>query len=134
MEMPKSCSNLRDAVFLFVDGLPMEMTWKWLLQILKGKGDIIDVYVLRKRRSNNAGQFGFVHFKSLEEASKAVRNLNGAIIRGRSIKVSYAKYDKNGMPWKDTAPHVADHISKIGGRKTNLGKLQMVGEVLRKWW
>ena len=58
------------------------------------------VYVSQKRRCNYDCQFGFVRFKKLEEAKKAViRTLNVVKIREKTIKVSFAKYDKNGMPW-----------------------------------
>ena len=82
---------------LFVNGLPWEMTWRWLQQIFKGEGEVIDIYVSRKARWFNICKFGFVRFKMLDEAMKAVRNLDGVMIRGRRLKVSFARYDKNGL-------------------------------------
>ena len=90
---------MRDAVSLFIYGLPMEMTWDWLLQIFRGEGEVTDVHVSHKRRSKYDHRFGFVRFKKLEEARKAVRNLNGVKIREKIMKVSFAKYDKQGRPW-----------------------------------
>ena len=84
---------------LFVDGLPIEMTWDWLLQIFKGEGEITKVFVLQKRRHNCHWHFGFVRFKKLEEARSAVRNLDGVEIREKTMKVSFAKFDKNRKPW-----------------------------------
>ena len=69
---------------LFIDGLPMQMTWDWLLQNFRGEGEVIDVFVSQKRRRNNEWRFGFVHFKKLEDARNAIRNLNGVMIRGRA--------------------------------------------------
>ena len=82
---------------LFIDGLLWEMTWDWLLDIFRGEGEVSDVYVSRKRRQFNGGMFGFVRYKNLEEAMRAARNLNGARIGGRRIKVSLAKYDRRGV-------------------------------------
>ena len=48
----------------------------------------------------------------MEEASNAVRNLNGAMIRGKSLKVSLVKYDKNGMPWNGSGSMVAEQVSE----------------------
>ena len=88
--------NMVNSVSLFVDGLPWEMSWDWLMQIFSGEGEIIDVFVSKKRRRFSGSCFGFVQFKKVEEAMSAIRNLDGTRIRGRSIKVSFAKYDKQG--------------------------------------
>ena len=86
------------SVSLFVDGLPRDMSWDWLMQIFSGEGEIIDVFVSKKIRRFSGSRFAFVRFKKVEEALSAIRNLDGIRIRGRSIKVSFAKYDKQGMP------------------------------------
>ena len=86
-------------VSLFIDGLPREMTWDWLEQIFRGEGEISNVFISHKRRSKSDDRFGFVRFKRLEEAERAIRNLNGIKIRDNYIKVSFAKYDKRGMLW-----------------------------------
>ena len=80
-----------EAYSLFIDELPMEMTLDWLLQIFRGEGKIIEVYVSHKRRSKNDCRFGFVRFKKLEEAKKAIRNLDGVKIRDKFMKVSFAR-------------------------------------------
>ena len=119
----------KEAVTLFIDGLPMEMTWDWLLQIFKGEGEIIDVYVSQKRRRNNDCQFGFVRFKKLDEARKAIKNLNGVKIREKSLKVSFAKYDKEGRPWNGVVLQEAEKVADATVEKedkyrkvTNVGR------------
>ena len=73
-------ANSADEAFsLFIDGLPWEMNWSWLLQIFIGEGEVSDVYVSHKRRRFNNSKFGFVRFKKLEEATNAVNNLNGRV-------------------------------------------------------
>ena len=84
---------------LFVDGLPLEMTWDWLLQVFRGIGEISDVFVSQKTRSNRDCRFGFVRFKFLQDAKKAVRDLNGILVRGKKLSISFAKYDRNGNSW-----------------------------------
>ena len=51
----------------------------------------------------------------MEKARNAIRNLNGTIIRGRSMKVSFAKYDTNGMPWKGAASQVFNQAFDLMG-------------------
>ena len=127
----RACGRRRKAYSLFIDELSMKMTWDWLLQIFRGEGEIIDVYVSRKRRSKNNCRFGFVHFKKSEEAKQAIRNLDGVKIKDKIMKVSFARYDKSGMPWnspivngEETAPKAvgSEEISSTSmakGRKLN---------------
>ena len=98
----------------------MEMTWKWLLQIFKGEGQVTDIYVSRKRRRNYECQFTFVRFKRLDEARRAVRNLNGVRIREKTMKASFAKYDGRGLPWKDANLQEADKDSTAVRRAEKL--------------
>ena len=88
-----------DAFSLFVDGLPLEMSWDWLLQVFRGIGEICDVFVSHKIRRNKECRFGFVRFKYLEDARKAIRNLNGTRIRDKTMMISFAKYGRNKKPW-----------------------------------
>ena len=74
---------------LFVDGLPWEMTWGWLKEIFRREGEVFDVYVSKKTRQFNSSKFGFVRYKKLEEARRAVRNMDGAMIKGRKLKVFF---------------------------------------------
>ena len=98
--------GVRDAVSLFIDGFPMEMTCDWLLQIFKGEGEVTDVFVSQKKRENYYCRFGFVRFKELEKGKKAVRNLNGVKIMEKTVKVYFAKYDKSGLLYKGS--HMQD--------------------------
>ena len=111
-----------EAFSLFIDGLPVEMTRDWLLQIFRGEGEVIDVYVSQKRRHNNNCRFGFVRFKKLKDARNAIRNLNGAMCRGQNLKVSFAKYDKNGRLRNDFALQETGKASKPVWRKHRKGK------------
>ena len=110
--------GLREAISLFIDGLPTEMTWDWLIQIFRGEGEVTNIFVSQKKRSNYDCCFGFVCFKELEEAKKAVRNLNGVEIREKTMKVSFAKYDKNGLLYKGS--HLQDtdkNLKAVRARK-----------------
>ena len=107
----------RGAYSLFIDDLPKEMTWDWLLQIFRGEGKVIDVFVSHKRRRKNDCRFGFVRFRKLEEAKNAIRNLDGIKVRGKSMKVSFAKYDKKDLYWKDPTQEGEDTFSETMGKE-----------------
>ena len=73
------------------------MTWDWLLQLFKFEGQVIEVFVSQKRQKNNDNRFDFVRYNTREEALNAVKNLNGIRLSGKTLKVSFAKYERNGM-------------------------------------
>ena len=110
----------------------MEMTWDWLLQIFMGEGEVIDVYVSQKRRKNNDCWFGFIRFKKLEETRSAVRNLNGVKIREKSLKVSFAKYHKKGMPWNGPLLQESKIGSEMVGREEKCRKVTINGRSFKE--
>ena len=67
------------------------------MQIFRGVGEVFDIYISQKRRGFNCSKFGFVRFKRLDEATNTINNMNGAKIRGRRIKVAFAKYGKKDL-------------------------------------
>ena len=124
----------KDVVSLFIDGLPLDMTWDWLLQIFRGEEEVTDVYVSYKRQRNNETCFGFVRFKKMEEAKNVVRNLNGIKIRGKILKVSFAKYDKKGMPWIAQFCRKEIMMLKLWEKQREPRKFLLMGGVLKRWW
>ena len=53
-------------------------------------------------RRNTGSHFGFVRFNNKEEAIRAQAKFDGVKIRGKTLKVSLAKYDRQGKTWKNT--------------------------------
>ena len=37
-----------DPISLFIDDLPLDMAWVWLLQIFRGEGEVVDGFVSHK--------------------------------------------------------------------------------------
>ncbi|KAG5562906.1 hypothetical protein RHGRI_005595 [Rhododendron griersonianum] len=64
----------------------------WLHQLFKGYGEVVDVYIPNKRSSRFNTKFGFVRFKSRDEAERAVQNLNLILIRDCYIHVNLARF------------------------------------------
>ena len=106
---------------LFVDGLPWEMTWGWLKEIFRREGEVFDVYVSKKTRQFNSSKFGFVRYKKLEEARRAVRNMDGAMIKGRKLKVFFAKYDKYRGRRNDSAMAENTKVTESDGDEEKHG-------------
>ncbi|KAH7847016.1 hypothetical protein Vadar_020823 [Vaccinium darrowii] len=81
-------------VSVYVDNLPFEMDIVWLSHLFRGFGEVVDVYIPKKRSSRFNTKFGFVRFKSKEEALRAVQALHGIRIRDFNIQVNLARYSQ----------------------------------------
>ena len=79
---------------VFVDNLPKSMTVSWLWQLFKGEGQVIDVFMPRKRRSSKPAPFAFFRYANKKGAMDAMENLNGMVIRGSIMAVQEAKYKR----------------------------------------
>ena len=82
------------SVTLFVDNLPLSMTTSWLWQLCGLEGEVVDMYISRKKRQSNPLPFAFVRFSNKSEALKAIRNMSGMKIRGCSLELKEAKYKR----------------------------------------
>lgn len=76
---------------LFVGGLPFAVTNDQLSEMFAGCGTVVSAQVIMDRDTNRSKGFGFVEMSSEEEAKKAVDELNGKDVDGRSITVNEAR-------------------------------------------
>lgn len=89
-----SVRSFRDLVSVYVDNLPFEMDLVWLNQLFRGYGEVVDVFIPKKRSSRFNTKFGFVRFNSKDEALRAVQDLHGIRIRDFDIQVNRARYSQ----------------------------------------
>jgi len=79
------------AVKLFVGGLSFSTSSERLREAFAAVGGVDSASVVTDRDSGRSRGFGFVEMTTSEEASEAVRRLNGTELDGRQIKVEVAK-------------------------------------------
>lgn len=60
-------------------------------------GEIVFARVNLDRETKRSKWFGFVEFANAEDAAKAKAEMDGKEVRGRSIKVDFAKEDPTKM-------------------------------------
>ncbi|KAE8659915.1 hypothetical protein F3Y22_tig00116961pilonHSYRG00153 [Hibiscus syriacus] len=82
---------MEETVSLFVDNLPSSIHWKGLWQIVGHFGEVQSVYFPLKR-SRVGSRFGFVKVGNMVEAKRVKDRLNGLMVYGSRISVSFAKY------------------------------------------
>lgn len=73
---------------LFVGSLAWATTDDNLKDFFSGAGTVVSANVIKDRDSGRSRGFGFVEMSSDEEAKKAIDDLNGKELDGRTIVVS----------------------------------------------
>ncbi len=76
---------------LFVGNLDSETTQEELRQLFEAYGQVMQIHIIRDRDSGLPRGFAFVEMTNAAEAEKAIKALNGSILRDRTLSVSYAR-------------------------------------------
>ncbi|MEX0622039.1 MAG: RNA-binding protein [Candidatus Woykebacteria bacterium] len=76
---------------LFVGSLAYEVTQDQLEELFSSVGAVESVNLITDKFSGNSKGFGFVEMASDEDAQKAVEQLNGKELSGRTIVVNEAR-------------------------------------------
>jgi RNA recognition motif-containing protein len=76
---------------LYVGGLPYATTQDELQQLFSEIGAVTSASVITDRATGQSKGFGFVEMATDEEAQKAIDQLNGAQVGGRTITVNEAR-------------------------------------------
>jgi RNA recognition motif-containing protein len=79
------------ATKLFIGSLAWATNDDSLKEFFESAGTVVSANVITDRESGRSRGFGFVEMSSEEEAKKAVEELNGKDLDGRSIVVSEAR-------------------------------------------
>ncbi|CAO2830829.1 unnamed protein product [Amaranthus hypochondriacus] len=97
LQRPRSNAFEGTAVSLFIDGFPRNVLWRDLKRIFSSIGNVVDLFVSKKLRKNRDGAFGFVRYGTMMEAERAISNLEGIMVGGKSMSVSFAQFHKGGV-------------------------------------
>lgn len=76
---------------LYVGNLPFSFTSQNLQELFSPHGQIASAQVIMDRVTNRSRGFGFVEYTTAEAADKAVADLNGKPIDGRTLTVNIAR-------------------------------------------
>jgi RNA recognition motif-containing protein len=81
---------------LFVGGIAFATTSEKLRELFTQSGTVMSATVVTDQSTGQSRGFGFVEMSTTEEADKAVQQLNGRDLDGRSLKVEISKPKTNG--------------------------------------
>lgn len=83
-------AKYKDSAYVFVGGIPYDLTEGDLLAVFAQYGEIVDVNLIRDKGTGKSKGFAFVAYEDQRSTNLAVDNLNGAQILGRIIRVDHA--------------------------------------------
>jgi len=95
---------------IYVGNLSRDVTDEDLRQAFEAFGQVESINVIKDKFSGESRGFGFVEMPSKEEAQKAIDEMNGKYLSGRSINVSEAR------------PRTEDRRGRGGGRRGGGGR------------
>ena len=81
---------------LFVGGIAFSTTSDRLREMFEQSGTVVSATVVTDQATGQSRGFGFVEMSTSEEATKAVQDINGRELDGRSLKVEVSKPKTNG--------------------------------------
>ena len=76
---------------LYVGNIQWDLTEKELEELFNPFGKIISVQIIKDHNSGRSKGFGFVEMEKPDEADKAMQNLHGKELRGRTLKINEAR-------------------------------------------
>lgn len=81
---------------LYIGGLSYDTSDEGLRDAFAEVGTVTSATVIRDRMTGRSRGFGFVEMSSDEEAQKAIRELNGKMLDGRTLTVNEARPQGQG--------------------------------------
>jgi RNA recognition motif-containing protein len=96
---------------IYVGNLPYQLSEEELKDLFAQIGNVTSVRVVTDAMSGRSKGFGFVEMENEEQAKKAIDQLDGTEIQGRSIRVAPARpsrdrgerrprnYNRGGQKW-----------------------------------
>ncbi|GAB2295682.1 Glycine-rich RNA-binding protein 4, mitochondrial [Dionaea muscipula] len=83
---------------LFVGGLSWGTDDQSLKDAFSSFGDVTEARVITDRDTGRSRGFGFVSFSNEESASSAMNAMDGQVLQGRNVRVSFANERAPGPP------------------------------------
>ncbi|KAJ3701569.1 hypothetical protein LUZ61_005274 [Rhynchospora tenuis] len=92
------CSQPASNSKLFVAGLSWSVDDRSLLDVFSSFGDVTEVSIIYDKNSGRSRGFGFVQFSNEDDAKYAKDVMDGKVLLGRPLRISYALERVRGAP------------------------------------
>ncbi|XP_067404582.1 RNA-binding motif protein, X-linked 2 [Emydura macquarii macquarii] len=97
-----------DSAWIFVGGLPYELTEGDVICVFSQYGEIVNINLVRDKKTGKSKGFCFICYEDQRSTILAVDNFNGIKIKGRTIRVDHVA---NYRPPKDSED--IDDVTKV---------------------
>ncbi|PIA16090.1 hypothetical protein COEREDRAFT_81533 [Coemansia reversa NRRL 1564] len=81
----------KDSAYIFVGGLPFELTEGDVICVFSQYGEIVNINLVRDKESGKSKGYGFLQYEDQRSTILAVDNLNGTKLLGRVLRVDHVK-------------------------------------------
>jgi RNA-binding motif X-linked protein 2 len=95
--IPPSASwhtDYRDTAYIYIGGLPFELTEGDIVTIFSQYGEPTWVKLVRDKETGKSKGFGWLKYEDQRSCDLAVDNLGGAEVLGRVVRVDHARYER----------------------------------------
>lgn len=113
---------------LYVGSLHFNITEDMLQGIFEPFGKIEKIELSRDPETGRSKGYGFVHFKDVEDARKALEQLNGFELAGRPMKVNYIT-ERSDYSFASTGALDSDELDRTGIELGATGRLQLMAKL-----
>lgn len=81
--------RFKHSAYVYVGGLPFELTEGDILAVCSQYGEIVDVHLVKDGKTKKSRGFAFVAYEDQRSTVLAVDNLSGSRVGGRTIRVEH---------------------------------------------
>lgn len=92
---------------IYVGNLNYALQEEDVKELFGNYGEVASVKIIRDRETGRAKGFGFVEMPDDNEATAAMKELNGSEVQGRNIKVD--RYRESNRPQRDNRSNYRSH-------------------------
>ncbi|KAN0071677.1 hypothetical protein V8E54_010273 [Elaphomyces granulatus] len=87
-------SDYRDTAYIYVGGLPYELSEGDIITIFSQFGEPVHVNLVRDKGTGKSRGFAFLKYEDQRSTDLAVDNLGGATVLGRTLRVDHMRYKR----------------------------------------
>ncbi|KAL1767065.1 RNA-binding motif protein, X-linked 2 [Sigmodon hispidus] len=111
-------SEYKDSAWIFLGGLPYELTEGDIICVFSQYGEIVNINLVRDKKTGKSKGFCFLCYEDQRSTVLAVDNFNGIKIKGRTIRVDHVSNYRPPQESEDVDDVTRELQEKGCGAKT----------------
>ena len=91
----ENLGNNHKVFSIFIDNLPEDLSNINFKDLFSSYEEVLDAYILNKLGRNSGRKYNFIRFTDIQGNMKAIEHMNGKIVGGNNLRVSWARFQKS---------------------------------------